>query len=106
MKKLIYTPDTIEKLQETELYLKMMFGNEIAAETKRKICERIRSLKTAEMQGISVRGVYGIEIDYRKIYTSHHHVFYRIEEDAIRVIAIFHEREDFIRKLFGSETEP
>ena len=83
-----------------------MFGNEIAAKTKRTIRERIRSLKTAEMQGISVRDVYGIETDYRKIYTSHHHIFYRIEEDTIRVIAIFHEREDFIRKLFGKETEP
>lgn len=103
MKKLIYTPDAIEKLQETELYLKMMLGNEIAAENKRTIRERIRSLKTAEMQGISVRDVYGIETDYRKIYTSHHHVFYRIEEDTIRVIAIFHEREDLIRRLFGRE---
>ena len=106
MKKLIYTPDAIEKLQETELYLKMMFGDEIAASTKQKIRERIRSLKTAEMQGISVRDVYGIDSDYRKIYTSHHHVFYRIEEDTIRIIAIFHEREDFIRKLFGREIEP
>ena len=103
MKKLIYTPDAIEKLQESELYLKMMFGNEIAAETKRTILERIRSLKKIEMQGISVRDVYGIETDYRKIYTSHYHVFYRIETDAICIIAIFHEREDFIRKLFGRE---
>ncbi len=106
MKKLVYTPDAIEKLQETGLYLTMMFGSEIAVNTKRKIRERIRSLKTAEMQGISVQDVYGIETDYRKIYTSHHHVFYRIEEDTIRVIAIFHEREDHIRKLFGGETEP
>ena len=103
MKKLIYTPDAIEKLQDIEQYLKIMFGSETAAEVKNSLRSAIRTLKTTENIGSSVRDVYGIDTDYRKLFINHYHIFYRIEPNVIRIIAIFHEREDFIRKMFGSD---
>ena len=38
------------------------------------------------------------------LYVQHNYAFYRIEEDAVRITDIFHEREDFMWKLFGVKT--
>ena len=101
MKRLIYSPDAIEKLREIDLYLKMMYGDETASEIKKAINARIKSLKTAELQGVSVRDLYGFNTNYRRIFTNHYHIFYRVDAETIFIVAIFHEREDFISRLFG-----
>lgn len=42
--------------------------------------------------------------DYLMVYTEHNYAFYRITDDAIYIVDIFHEREDFMWKLFGIRT--
>lgn len=55
-------------------------------------------------KGPSVENFRGIFCDYRMLYVQHNYAFYRIEEDAVRITDIFHEREDFMWKLFGVKT--
>lgn len=45
--------------------------------------------------------MYDIECDYRYIYVSHNYIFYRVEKDAVIIVEMFDEREDFMHKLFG-----
>ena len=70
-------------------------------ELKTAITERIRSLETMERQGISMYEMYGVNPDYRKLYVAHNYVFYLIEEQANRIVNVYHEKEDFMWKLFG-----
>lgn len=37
-------------------------------------------------------------------FISHNYVFYRIEDECICIVNLYHEREDFMWKLFGIET--
>ena len=44
--------------------------------------------------------------DYRYIVVSRNYVFYRIEDEGIRIIYLYHEKEDFMWQLFGIDTTP
>ena len=70
-------------------------------EVKTAITERIRSQETMERQGISMYEMYGVNPDYRKLYVAHNYVFYLIEEQTIRIVNVYHEKADFMWKLFG-----
>ena len=37
---------------------------------------------------------------------SRNYVFYRIEDKYIRIINLYHEKEDFMWQLFGGDTTP
>ena len=41
------------------------------------------------------------DINHKYIVVEKNYVFYRIEEDYVRIIRVLNEREDFMRILFG-----
>ncbi len=48
---------------------------------------------------------YDIQCDYNYIFVGHHYFFYRIKDkDTVLILEMFHEKEDFMRKLFGIVT--
>lgn len=49
--------------------------------------------------------MYDMECDYRYLYVGHNYLFYRIERDKIVIVEMFNDREDFMYKLFGVNTE-
>ena len=51
-----------------------------------------------------MENVLGIPCDYRMLYIRHNYVFYQIKADVINIIDIYHEKEDFMWKLFGIKT--
>lgn len=64
----------------------------------------VNNLSVNENKGPSVENMFGIPTDYRYLYVSPNYIFYRIEGKYIRIINIYHEKEDFMRKLFGIDT--
>ena len=50
--------------------------------------------------------MFDVVSDYRYIFVSKNYVFYRIEEKYIRIIKLYHEKEDFMWQLFGVDTTP
>lgn len=48
--------------------------------------------------------MFDIVTDYRYLYVSKNYVFYKIEDKDIRIINLYHEKENFIWQLFGVET--
>lgn len=68
----------------------------------------VRSLRKLEIfpqAGAMVSLRYGIACDYRYFFTEHYYFFCRVkEEDTVLVLEMLHEREDFMRKLFGIVT--
>ena len=101
MKKLVYSPDYRERIKELKSYLNAQFGAETENKTIKEITERLHLLPSNEHLGVSVREMFGVDTDYRYVFVAHQYVFYRIGGEHIYIINIYHEREDFMQKLFG-----
>lgn len=102
MKKLIYSPDYREKMIRMRKYLDLEFGQDVRKKVFSEISHRIQLLKTQNYLGISLREMYGIDCEFYYIYVAHNLVFYEIGDNDIRIISIYHEREDYIIKFLGS----
>ena len=101
MKKIVYSPDAIEKIQEIDRKIRREYGSLIAQKAKKEITDRIRSLAQMEGQGVSMFHLYGVTPDFRRLYVAHNYVFYLIGDDAIQIVNVYNEKEDFMYKLFG-----
>lgn len=106
MKKIKYTPDAADKMREMKKSISLQYGMDSAKKTVKTITDAIRGLCEYEKKGIGVAKIFGVVTDYRYLFVSNNYVFYRIEEQYIRVINIYNEREDFMWQLFGIDTTP
>ena len=104
MKRIKYTPDAADKLRDIKSAITTQYGSKKAKEIVGQITKAIRGLAINEKKGSSVEAMYGVPSDYRYIFVSKNYVFYDIENDAIRVINIYNEKEDFMWLLFGIDT--
>ncbi len=104
MKKIIYTPDYKVKIRKMRHNLEDQFGSEVSREILKKINDRIHSIQVHEDIGLSCREVFRVDTDYQYIYAAKNYIFYRIDEEAIRIINIYDEREDIMWKVFGIKT--
>lgn len=102
MKKLIYSSESLLKIKDIESYLTENYGLQSARNIKRYLKSRIQSLKEYPYQGASLRDIYGFETDFRHLFVPPTHVIYTVSNDRIEIINLYHEREDFISKLFSS----
>lgn len=106
MKKIKYTPDAADKLRDIKSAITTQYGSEKAKQIVGKITGAIRGLVEYEQKGPSVEKMFNVASDYRYIFVSKNYVFYRIEEDCIKIINIYNEKEDFMWLLFGIDTTP
>lgn len=104
MKKVLYSPDVIEKLQEIKQNIRVKYGVQTSNKIIKNILSAIKEIRTYENKGVSVASMTGIPCEYRMIFTEHNYVFYKIEKTAILIIDINNEKEDFMWKLFGIKT--
>lgn len=105
MRKLQYSPSAVERLKEIKRDLTLRYDARTVQKAINQITKAMRGVQTFAYKGPSVESMTGIPCRYRMIYVKPNYIFYTIEEDAIHVVDIFHEREDFMRGLFGIETE-
>lgn len=82
----------------------MNFGAGVAKRVVSNMMQALRRLQLFEESGVSVEKTIGVPCDYHMVYTENNYAFYRITEEAIYIVDIFHEREDFMWKLFGIRT--
>ena len=71
MKKLIYSPDAIEKLHEIKQDVSARYGSEKADTVIREMTKEFRTLQQFEDKGPSVENLIGIPCDYRMLYVQH-----------------------------------
>lgn len=104
MKHIIYSPEYRNKILDLREYLILEFGENTARKVIKEITDKIHLLEGNIKLGISLKELYGIETNYRYIFVAHNYIFYRIDEQNIYIVNIYNEREDFIRKLFETNT--
>ena len=106
MKKIKYTPDAADKLRALKSAISREYGGDKAKKIIKSITDAIRELCDYEEKGPKVSKMFDVVSDYRYIFVSRNYVFYRIEDKYIRIISLYHEKEDFMWQLFGIDTTP
>ena len=106
MKKIKYTPDAADKLRVLKSEISQEYGSDSAKKIVKSITDAIRGLCDYEEKGPEVSKKFDVVSDYRYIFVSRNYVFYRIEDKHIRIINLYHEKEDFMWKLFRVDTTP
>ena len=106
MKKIKYTPDAADKLREIKMAVWQEYGADSAKKIVKRITDAIRGLCDYEEKGPEVSKMFDVVSDYRYIFVSGNYVFYRIEDKCIRIINLYHEKEDFMWQLFEVDTTP
>ncbi len=104
MKKIQYTPDAAEKLRLINSNIRSVYGKEKAKVIVQSLIKAINGLAINEKKGVLVADMFDIDTDYRYLFAVRNYVFYRIEDDCIRIINIYNEKEDFMWQLFGIDT--
>ena len=104
MKTIKYTPDAADKLRTMQMAISKDYGIGVAKKIIKSITEAIRELCNYEEKGPEVSKMFDVVSDYRYLFVCKNYIFYRIEDNHIRVINIYHEKEDFMWQLFGVNT--
>lgn len=102
MAKLEYSQIVRRKLKKLQNELMQHYGEDNSKIVMSNIMNGIRRLEIFPQSGIRVSSQYDIKCDYSYIFVEHNYFFYRIKDkDTILILEMFHEKEDFMRKLFG-----
>ncbi len=106
MKKIKYSPDAADKLRELKNVVSVQYGADKAKQVTKTITDAIKGLALYEKKGPAVSDLFDVVTDYRYLFVSRNYVFYRIEDEYIRIVNIYNEKEDFMWQLFGVDTTP
>ena len=106
MRKIKYTPDAADKLRGLKMIISQEYGADNARRIIKNITASIKELRDYAEKGPSVSTMFDVVSDYRYLYVSKNYIFYRIEDNYIKIINLYHEKEDFLWQLFGIDTTP
>lgn len=105
MIRLEYSQIVREKLKRLQNELTQAYGENNSKKIISKITKGIRQLEIFPLSGTKISSLYDIVCDYRYIFIEHNYFFYRMKDnDVVLILEMFHEKEDFMRKLFGIVT--
>lgn len=95
------TPQAAEDLLEIKKYIENELQNPIAAHnTVLNIVETYENLSTLAEASIPVERYVPFPTDYKFVLANNYSVFYRIDNNIVRVIRIMYSKRDFVRILF------
>ena len=99
-------PQAAADLLEIKDHIEKELQNPIAARnTVSKIIETYENLTAFPNGGMSVEKYLSFPTDYKFVLANNYSIFYRIEDEVIRIIRILYSRRDFVRVLFGADRE-
>ena len=101
MNKLEYAPLVKKKLMELKKWLIDKYDERVAKEVITGIVSDAEILIENEHCGINISQSYNLDTKYWYLFSHQHYLIYRIETNKVVIVQMFHEREDFMMKLFG-----
>lgn len=102
MLKVMYSPAALKDLKELNFYIESNWGETIAKETINKIVSKVKILEQFPLLGVSLSEKVDIPTEYRYLFTENNYIFYRLEDNIVRVI---NEHQDYMTHLFGENYE-
>ena len=102
MMKLAVSPEAINDIGEIKKYIRDELSNPKAANRiANMIKDSYKSLKQTPYIGRELSGYISVDTDYLFLVCENYYVFYKLEEDTIRIYRVIDGRRDFCRILFG-----
>lgn len=101
MPKLIYAPKALDDLQGIKAYVAKQFGQDRAKACVKEITSTVKQLEPFPGEGPHLEKLIEYPTDYQYLVVKPNYVFYRVEGDAVRIIRILNEKQDFLQILFG-----
>ena len=96
------SPQAVQELHKKKNKKENKIQNPIAAHnTVEKIVETYEDLANFPEIGIPVERYVSFPTDYKFVLAKNYSIFYRIEDEFVKVIRIMYSRRDFVRILFG-----
>ena len=95
-----FSISALEDLRNIKYYLEENYGESVALEKIREISRRVRRLEQFPLTGASLSNLVKSSLNYRYLVVEKNYVFYRIDNNRIKIIRILNERQDFIKLLF------
>ena len=92
------SPQAAEDLLEIKRYIEKELQNPISAlNTVKKIVETYENLADYPAIGISVEKYVSFPTDYRFVLANNYSIFYRIENERVKIIRILYSRQRFCK---------
>ena len=95
------SPQAAEDLLEIKNYIEYELQNPIAAKNiVLKIIETYENLSIFPESGIPVERYVSFPTDYKFVLANNYSIFYRIEEESVKIVRIMYSKRDFVKILF------
>ena len=103
-RKIIYSEIALSKRKAIKRDIKEKYGHKSADRFSKQVSKTIARLKEFPQMGVSIRETYDLDCDYYLFFVAHNYFIYRITDNYIMILEIFHEKEDFMYQMFGVVT--
>lgn len=101
MRKVMYAPKALEDLQGIKTYISVYFGRDKAKDCVQELTKTVRQLERFPEEGQRLEELLDYPTVFYFLFVKPNYIFYRIEEDVVRIVRILNERQDFLQILFG-----
>lgn len=101
MRKIMYAPRALEDLRGIKTYISVNFGRDKAKDCVRELTKTVRQLERFPEEGQRLEELLDYPTVFYYLFVKPNYIFYRIEEDTVRIIRILNEKQDFLQILFG-----
>lgn len=98
-----FSPLAIEDLIKIKAYLEEEFDSEIASEKVKRLLQSIKKFESFPLMGRPLMNIIDIPTDYLYFVTERNYVFYRLEQQTVKIIRIIDTRQNYISILFGEK---
>ena len=96
-----FSPEALNDLGQIKNYIQNDLENDIAAaNTVKKIFDRIRELETFPKMGAPLNTATNTDNSYRYLLCDNYTAFYRHEKDTVLIVRVLYGRRDYLRILF------
>lgn len=102
--RLVYSPQARKDLLEIKSYIAVNLVSPQAAENViSRILKSCSNLKEFSSLGGELKNKFDVNTDMRYLVTSNYIIFYRCENDIVKIIRILDARTDYMQILFGQD---
>lgn len=96
-----FSPLAKEDLIKIKAYLVEEFGSVTASEKVTRLLQSIKRFESFPLMGRPLMNIIDVSTDYLYFVTERNYVFYRLEQQTVKIIRIIDTRQDYIHILFG-----
>ena len=97
-----FSPLAKEDLMKIKAYLEDEFDRKIASEKIKQLLKSIKRFEGFPLMGRPLLSIIDIPTDYMYFVVDRNYVFYRLEQETVKIIRIIDTRQNYIDILFGS----